>query len=351
MSDLLSDDEAGQPQQAFLDFSRLKFELRTYYLLLLFLSLLFFATATAFIAFVEPVYMATALVGPADNSDQPFGMDAGGLVGGAGAVGGLAKHLHVGGLLGQGGDDTFNEYISLLTSTRLAAVLVDKDHILPAVFADEWDAANKRWFARDNALDQIVDFLKRVLHRPVKAAPDVDDLMKFFDTKLTSDLSLETNFATVTLKFDSPAEAERILNLILLEADNIIRQDKKRDVSARIAYLNDALEHLSLADQKPAMIEILSEQQQEMMMIESDHRYASILIDPPHAPLKPTSPAPLLDAAVALALSCFAWLGAVRLTPRSGRWRRILDAFARPRVRRSRSSSTAVAGTGAPISG
>ena len=221
-------------------------------------------------------------------------------------------------------------------------MLVNKDHILPDIFPEQWDANNRRWYPRDNLIAQSVDTARRLLRRPVKPAPDVDDLMKFFDQNLNVDLSLETSFATVTLKLRDPAEAERILNLILLEADNIIREDKRRDVSARIAYLNTALERLTLADQKPELIAVLSEQEQEMMMIESDHRYASVLIDQPHAPLKPTSPVPTVDAAIAFGLSCLAWFGLVRFAPETGGWRRFVSAFARPRPRRRRRTNPAL---------
>ncbi|MGH6876694.1 MAG: hypothetical protein ACREHV_04860, partial [Rhizomicrobium sp.] len=122
-----------------------------------------------------------------------------------------------------------------------------------------------------------------------------------------------------------------LLGLVLREADNIIRADKRRDVAARIAYLNAALEHLTLADQKPELIDILSQQEQEMMMIESDRLYASTLIDMPYAPLRPTSPSPIVDSAVAFALACLAWLGMVRLAPADGRWGRFIAGFARPR--------------------
>ncbi|HEY5048987.1 MAG TPA: Wzz/FepE/Etk N-terminal domain-containing protein [Rhizomicrobium sp.] len=348
MSDLLSDDETDAPQRRIVDIARLRFELRTYYLLFFALLVVFLAVTLLMVWLAKPVYTATALVGPADNSDQPFGSELGGL-GGSG-VGGIAKHLHVGGMLGQGGADPFDEYTSLLNSTRLASVLVGKDHLLPEIFDSQWDAANKRWYPRDSQFDRAWDYGKTLLRRPVKSAPDEDDLLTFFATRLIVDQSLETGFATVTFKFGSPAEAERILNLILLEADNIIRQDKRRDVAARIAYLNEALEHITLADQKPAMIEVLSQQEQEMMMVASDHRYASVMIDPPHAPLKPTSPLPTVDAAIALGLSCVAWLGAVRLTPKSGRWRRLLDKFARPgRKRRTRLASAVAAKTAARI--
>jgi len=327
MSDLLEDDTSQASLGQMLSISKLWSDLRTYYLLLVLLVALALALAFLFVAVKQPVYTATAVVGPADNSDQPFGQDLGSAVSG---LGGIAKHLHVGGALGQQGlDDKFDEYSSLLTSNRLAQVLIRKNRFLPEIFSDAWDPVHRTWLSHDDVIHRSIDDLKSLLHRPVKAAPDQDDLVKYFKDNLIVDPSLDTSFATVSLRFRDPGAAERLLGIILLEADNIIRQDKRRDVSARIAFLNTALEHLSLADQKPQLIDILSDQEQEMMMIESDHRYASTLIDTPHASLKPSSPSPVSDTVVALALAAIAWLGIVRLTPATGRRRRILAAFAR----------------------
>jgi hypothetical protein len=330
MSDLLNDaEESPSGLGEMLSLRRLWQDVRTYYLLFGAILVAFMAVVVLIVLFKPPVYTATAIVGPADNSDDPMEQGLGAAMGG---LGGVAKHLHVGGMLGQAGlADSFDEYTALLTSNRLAGILVRKDAFLQQLFADAWDPVHKRWLPRDSMLDQTVDFAKHLLGRPVKPAPDQDDLSKYFEENLNVDPSLETSFATVTLKFGDRAGAERLLNTMLLEADNIIREDKRRDVSARIAYLNAALVNLMLAEQKPAMIDILSQQEQEMMMIESDHLYASILIDTPHAPLKPTSPSPIIDSAIALALACFAWLAAVRMAPAEGGFRRMLSAFARPR--------------------
>ncbi len=343
MSDLLTDDERDAPKRKLIDLARLWHELRTYYLLFFAIFGIFLAVTVVVILVMNASYTATAVVGPADNSDQPYSQGAlSGLSGGG--LGSVVKHLGGGGALGQSGD-MFTEYTTLLTSSRLASVLVNKDHILPEIFAGQWDDANHRWLPRDSLLDQGMDFLKGLMRRPVKAAPDRDDLVKYLADKMILETSLETGYATVSLKSGSPADAERLLNLILLEADNIIREDKRRDVAARIAYLDKALQHVMLADQRPELIDILSQQQQEMMMIESDHRYASLLIDPPHAPLKPTSPLPTIDAGLAFLFSWGAWLAALRLTPQSGRWRRLLDKFARTKKIRVDGSQPAGVGS------
>jgi len=329
MPDLLDDDASPGTLGQMLSLSRLWSDLRAYYLLLIALVAMALGLAILLVLIKQPAYTATAIVGPADNSDQPFGE---GLSAAAGGLGGIAKHLHVGGMLGQQGlDNTFDEYSSLLTSNRLAERLIRNDHILPEIFPEDWDPLHRRWLPRDGFIRHSVDYMKLLLRRPIKMAPDQDDLKKYFETNLIVEPSLETSFATISFRFRNPAGAERLLGIILREADNIIREDKRRDVAARIAFLNTALEHLSLADQKPELIDILSNQEQEMMMIESDHLYASTLIDSPHAPVKPSSPSPIIDTAIAIVMACLAWLGIVRMTPATGTWSRILAAFARSR--------------------
>jgi hypothetical protein len=307
------------------------------------------AIVIAYTFFAGQVYTATAIVGPADNSDRPFGDLAGGLSGG---LGGIAKHLHVGGALGQqSGDDPFDEYTALLTSNRLASVLVQKDHVLPEIFWQEWDPARNDWRPRDDFLSRNINYLKTLLRRPLKPAPDEEDLKKFFKKNLAADSSLETSFATVTFRFHDREGAERVLGLILREADNIIREDKRRDVAARIAYLDAALVHLTLADSKPELIAVLSEQQQEMMMIESDHLYASKLIDAPYAPLTPTSPSPVIDGFIAIGAACFLWLVLVRMAPAGGGWSRFVVVFARGSRGRGKATHSAARFREDPLAG
>lgn len=327
MSDLLDDDEKPDSSiSRVFSIAQLWSDLRTYFLLLIVLFIVGLGGVIAFTLMAQPVYTATAIVGPADNSDQPFGDMGEGL---SGSLGGIAKHLHVGGALGQSGEsDPFDEYTALLTSNRLAGLLVQKDHFLPEVFWTDWDPAKHRWRPRNDFLSRKIDQLKLLLRRPLKSAPDQEDLEKYFKKYLVVDSSLETSFATVTFRFHTREGAERLLGLILREADNIIREDKRRDVAARIAYLNTALTHLSLADQKPELIAILSEQEQEMMMVESDHLYASEMIDSPYAPLTPTSPSPIIDGLIAIGASFVIWIALVRMSPAESLLGRIVAAFA-----------------------
>jgi hypothetical protein len=330
MSDLLDDDRPDASLSQMISISQLWSDLRSYYLLLLFLIVVSLGIVVAYTLLAAPVYTATAIVGPANNSDQPFG-DVGGASGG---LGGIARHLHVGGALGQQtGGDPFDEYTALLTSNRLASVLVRKDNFLQEIFWSDWSRSQSRWLPRNDFVSEKIDQLKLLLRRPVKPAPDQEDLEKYFKKNLFVDSSLETSFATVSFRFHTRDGAERLLGHILREADNIIREDKRRDVAARIAHLDAALVHLTLADQKPELIAVLSEQEQEMMMIESDHLYASMLIDAPYAPLTPTSPSPIIDSLIALVIAGVVWLALVRMSPAGSRIAWFVAVFARGKHR------------------
>ncbi|HTT85237.1 MAG TPA: Wzz/FepE/Etk N-terminal domain-containing protein, partial [Rhizomicrobium sp.] len=225
MPDILDDAPSTSSMSRMFSVAQLWSDFCAYFLLLVFLIVVGLSAVIAYTLLAKPSYTATAIVGPADNSDQPFGDS---MAGGLSGIGGIAKHLHVGGALGGAGDDeTFDEYTSLLTSNRLAERLVRKDHILPEFFPDAWDPVYDRWRPRDDFVSRNVDYLKVLLRRPLKPAPDVEDLEKYFKKYLVVDPSLETSFATVTFRFHTREGAVRLLGLILREADNIIREDKR----------------------------------------------------------------------------------------------------------------------------
>jgi|SRR5665213_339342 len=267
---------------------------RTYHLLLWPMLVMFIIASLVLIATSKSDYMATAVVGPSVSLDA---------ISSSSSLQGVARRFKVGSLLGQQNGDPFDEYVSLLTSNRLAERLAREPGLLAKVFAEQWDSKNNRWYTRGSVLD---DF-RRLLHRPIKPSPDADDLAKYLASHLATSVSLETSYATVSFDYMDRQAAESILNLILLDADNIIRDDKRRDVAARISYLTRALGDITLTDQKMSIIGTLTDQQQEMMIIQSDQRFASTLIDPPHAPFRPVSPDPLKDLMVSIALAILLW--------------------------------------------
>jgi uncharacterized protein involved in exopolysaccharide biosynthesis len=274
----------------------------------------FLLAATLAMALAEPSYRATALIGPPGQR-----LDATELSGASGAAASLASRLGLKRTLG-GSDNTYDKYVSVLTSNRLAAGLARDTDVMQTLFAQQWDGETHQWRRFGGPLFEAKRLLKGLLHWPAKTQPDADDLSKALAARFTIDAPLSTQFATVALTAKSPAEAEAILSAILKEADNLIREERRRDVAARIAYLEKVLPTIDAADQHTALAAVLSDQQQSMMEVEADQRYAFSLIDPPHAKAVPVTPNPKLNYLAAILLAVVCWAGIVMFAPEGWPW-------------------------------
>jgi hypothetical protein len=322
-----------------LDLGAYSHRLRRHGGLLLALLVVSLGVAGAVYIFAPQKYMASAVIGPPAPSPTE------GLMTAMQGSSGLAQKL-----TGGGGDtsDPYQEYLQLIPSSRLCQVLIVKDHILQRIFYDAWDPKTGNWIP--TITHQISAWLKRIAGRPYTEGPNVDDLMLYFQEHITTDeITTGTGLATalepgtptytqVTFDFDDPQQATSILNTILFEADTIIREDQKRDVTARIAFLQNELLHITVEEEREALISTLAAQEQLLAMLETDPRYASTLVVNPYSPLKPTFP-PTLPALAMMAgvVSFVGWLALVALGFRSRLIAGLLSRFAsnRPRSRRA----------------
>lgn len=301
--------------------------------LLLKLIVLFVLAAVLLYAVLPARYTANALVGPPAPSPTNSMMSSlSGVAGGGGAS--MLRRL-VGGGGAPSANDPFQEYLQLLQSVRLVRVLIAKDHILQRLYPERWDEANKSWRS-PGAFRSIWIAANRATGRNISAVPDTDSVMNFFSRNLyisngtktsglrVSSLLSDNSYPGISFTFKDPREAESILNTILKEADDIIRADLNRDVSARLAYLKAQTLNVVVADQREALIAVLSEQEQLQMMLAADNRFASTLIDAPYASDLPTSPSPIWIMMLAgLVLAVIVWGGGVYLTfafPFVARW-------------------------------
>lgn len=281
-------------------------KLKKYYRLLLACLTVYLILASLFAIFVQPRYLAVAIVGPPQTSlSQTIlesGIPGGGLAGIASKLAGAAG---VGALASQG--TPFDEYTQLLTSNRLAKELAENTNILPIVFYDAYDQDRKTWRSRDDLFHRCIDLLKYAFNYPVKSAPNQDDLMIFLSKNMIVDTSLESQFVTVSLKFKDPHQAQTLLNTILLTADKIIRNDTRADVSARLVYLTSTLPQVTQTDVQDALISILSVQEQQMMAINADQHFAFNVVDPAYADPRPSWPNLVIVASIAILFSFATW--------------------------------------------
>jgi Chain length determinant protein len=240
-------------------------------------------------AFSSPRYTATATIGERDSSSLSIGST--GLLG----MSGLGSQL-----AGNGDSSTlFVQLVQVLQSNKLAQDISYKYNLLPVVFASRWDADAKEW----KSSPALVVVLKRIAalftHRPVRPHPDADDMRIFLASRMqiakipplsTTAIFRAPTLMTVSLSFRDRVQAEEILAATLTDADATIRANRIRNIQARIAFLEETLPHVTLAEERTGLVAALTGQYEEMATLKADERYASIVVDPPHAPMVPSSP-------------------------------------------------------------
>jgi hypothetical protein len=307
---------------------------KRHYLLLLPITALSAIVILIYVNITTPRYTAVAVVAPVQKAEGAMGALSS-------AAGQLMSQTGLGNLMTAGQDDTIDQFSRLLQSYRLASVLAQKDGFLQVIFADKWDAQTHHWKSRDDAFHLTIDGMKRLLRLPVKPAPDVDDLYDFLTKNLTIVTSKENDLVEVDLNYTDPATAQHMLEYILWDADLLLRENKRRDVAARIAYLKGVIPTITQEYQREATIGLLSIQEQSMMTIAADARFATAVVEKPHASIRPTWPSPTAVVVLILLLSVGLWTLAILVLPESnllpkysGRVPRLSSATTSPRARR-----------------
>ena len=257
-------------------------------------------------------YTATATIAPTSGLSSNESA-LGGAMSALSALGGKS-------LLGGNSVSPFEMYVDILSSKQLARQLVEKDHFLQIIFSAQWDPHANNWRTLNSFQHRVKVSVLGLLGFTVKEHPDVDDLAGFLASHLAvaskeSETSPLSAITTLKFTYKDPKLAMQMLNTILSEADSLLRVSRRTDVRARIAYLGGVLPTVTLAEQRQALISLLSSQEEEYTVIEADKRYAFTMLDQPYASSVPTSPVPPLIIAGFLFFSVIVWIVLVLALP------------------------------------
>ena len=233
----------------------------------------------------KPTYTARMVAGPPESAGSGAGR-----AGGLGQLGAAASAFGIN--LGAGDNSYFGRYREVLDSDSLAEALFQRDDLRPIIFGPGWNPET-RTFARPEGLSfNTKEFVKGMLGLRTWSSPGPFELRESLKLKMTVTLDQLTNLLRISVRGDSPAQAEYLLRSVTKEADELLRRTAKERAAGRIAYLNQALGNTTVQDQREAMVNILSSQQHNLMMASVDRTFAIEVIDPPAASPVPTSPVP-----------------------------------------------------------
>lgn len=242
------------------------------------LSTLVFGMLALVTAFVLPEkYQATVVLAPVDD-------DAGGKLGGAGALlsqfGGLAG---LGGI-SLGGSGKKSEAVATLQSAALTEAFIDENKLLPVLFKKDWDASTEKW--KTSAPDDM---------------PTLWKAEKKFRSKVRAiGEDKKTGLVTLTITWNDPEQAAVWANDLVARANRYLRSKAIEQSQENLRYLNEQLGKTSVVEIQKAIYGLTEAEIKKIMIANGSEEYAFKVIDPARVPEERSSPRRALIAAVGL---------------------------------------------------
>jgi uncharacterized protein involved in exopolysaccharide biosynthesis len=210
----------------------------------------------------EPWYRAQVTLLPVENQS------AQGLLSQLGPLSGLA------GLAGVSLDAGNKvEPLAVLRSRDFARRFIEQNDLMTVLFADKWDAKQRKW---KTAPDET---------------PDIRDAVKYFDEtvrRIGEDRKL--GLVVLTVEWKSPKLASEWANQLALDINAQLRARAIEDAEKGIAYLRAELATGSEVSLQQSISRLIESQMQTMMVARGNEEYAFRVIDRAHPPKKRFKP-------------------------------------------------------------
>lgn len=223
-------------------------------------------------------YTASTVLSPVTNT--PGGGGFGRVDSLLSQFGGLASLAGFSGL----NDTSRSESLAVLQSEALTEAYVQKNDLLPILYARKWDAQRKQWTERNP-----------------RKVPTLWKANEDFTNKIRQlNIDSKTGLVTLRITWKDPQVAADWANGLVKMTNEYLRDKAIRESQRNIAYLNDQATKTDVVGVKQAIFTILQNEINKEMLARGSEEYALKVLDPAFAPEKPSSPKPVLWVSLAL---------------------------------------------------
>jgi uncharacterized protein involved in exopolysaccharide biosynthesis len=228
--------------------------------------------------FVTKQYEATIIVSPVET--EPGSGQGGALSSLASQFGSLASIAGI----ATPSDTRKAENVAVLKSRALTEHYVEENHLLPVLFAKQWDPQKRGWKPTDPAKAPTLWKANQLFTKHIR--------------KITTDS--KTGLVTMTIEWKNPQEAATWANGLVRMTNDYMRQKAIAEAGRNIAYLTAEAARTDLVGVRQAIYSVLENEIDKEMLARGTDEYALKVIDPAQAPEKPSYPLPWLWLVVGL---------------------------------------------------
>ncbi len=251
-----------------------------------------------------PRFEAKAVLVPSTNVPRTAQINSSGLAGILGS--GLGAGL---GLSGKEVAPPFDQYRYLLRSRAVANRLFQDQQLIRNIFPDEWDQETRQWRMPTGVLSRVKSLVRRMFGRPAYLPPSPERLEEYLKARVTV-LQADPPFTVVSYRNRDPRVAGNLVDGLIRDTTAEYRQTVIEDSQAKIAHILERLPTVKVAEQRNALATLLSNEEFNLMLVDSKVPIAAEMIDPVAVSDGPVSPripltlglAALLGAVVGMAL-------------------------------------------------
>ncbi len=194
----------------------------------------------------------------------PVGDDAGGKLGGAGALlsqfGGLAS---LGGI-NLGGSNKKSEAVATLGSAALTEAFIKDNDLLPVLFKEKWDTTTGKWKSSDPEKIPTLWKAERKFRKTIRAVSE--------DKK--------TGLITLTITWKDPAQCAAWANDIVNRTNLYLRTKAIEQSMKNLDYLNEQLGTTNIVELQKAIYSLTEAEIKKIMVANGSDEYAFKIIDP-----------------------------------------------------------------------
>lgn len=243
-----------------------------------------------------PPYRARMVVSPSLSTDPTMVGGAGGTMRGGqlNALAGLAG-LSLG---SQAQATTFDRLKEAFKSHELAQALDRKYGLFMRVFGAGYDPKTQTWTRPQGWRFELNQKIAEFLRQPTWAPPNMESLARYLGGALQVKEIKESPFIEIVVDHHDPEFALNLLKIAYAEADQLLREQDRREVSQRRAYLEERLARTSLSDMRQALIMLLAQEERSAMLLESNLPYAARVIEPAYVSSQPVPLNPTMEIGV-----------------------------------------------------
>ena len=221
--------------------------------------------------FSQPQYSVTAILLPTSTNDQTASGSSGGIA--------ALANLGVRGIGAGRAVSPFERFMYLIDSPELGQWQIDHHDMRPIVFENRWDSEHKTWKTRQGMLAGILG------SSDPGRAPDAYDISREYDSHIGikrlmsgSNMTDPSGMVSVTYTDTSPERAYALMNAVITDTNELLRQDAAVRAAVQAEYLRGKLATVTVDDYRQTLQKLLSDQEQTLMLTNSHLPYAAQLV-------------------------------------------------------------------------